>query len=47
MTIAQNYAKIVNRCAQEFGLTPSARSRLIASAEIAEDDEMDKLLGGE
>ncbi len=46
VTIAQNYAKLMNRCAQDLGLTPAARSRLIASAEVDEGDEMDELLGG-
>lgn len=44
--IAQNYAKLMNRCAQELGLTPSARSRLIAGNGYSDGDDMDELLGG-
>ena len=45
VSIAQNYAKLMNRCAEELGLTPSARSRLIAGNGYGEQDEMAELLG--
>ena len=48
VSIAQTYLKIMNRFAEQFGLTPSSRSRIIASdgepANAA--DEMESLLGG-
>ena len=47
VSIAQTYAKIMNRCAEQMGLTPSARSRIIAGASNAPVDEMDELLGGD
>jgi P27 family predicted phage terminase small subunit len=31
--IAQTYLKIMNKIAEQFGLTPSSRSRIIAGAE--------------
>ena len=48
VSIAQTYLKIMNKAAAEFGLTPSARSRIIAGNTKAEDavDEMEALLGG-
>jgi P27 family predicted phage terminase small subunit len=48
VSIAQTYMKIMQKAAAEFGLTPSARSRIIASAEAGEfpTDEMDELLEG-
>ena len=47
VSIAQTYAKLMNKCAEQLGLTPSARSRIIAgSGENAPVDEMDELLGG-
>ena len=49
VSIAQTYLKIMNRFAEQFGLTPSSRSRIIASdggpANAA--DEMESLLGGD
>lgn len=45
VSIAQNYAKLMNRCAEELGLTPSARSRLVAGNGYGEQDEMAELLG--
>ena len=45
VAIAQNYAKLMNRCAQDLGLTPSARSRLIANEGYGEKDELEELLG--
>ena len=47
MSIAQTYLKIMNRFAEQFGLTPSSRSRIIAeSTGKSAEDEMDELLGG-
>ena len=48
VSIAQSYMKNMQKAAAEFGLTPSARSRIIAAAEAAElpADEMDELLEG-
>ena len=48
VSIAQTYLKIMNRFAEQFGLTPSSRSRIIASSESSGStvDEMEELLGG-
>ena len=47
VSIAQTYLKIMNRIAEQFGLTPAARSRIIAGDKNnAPVDEMDALLGG-
>ena len=47
VSIAQTYLKIMNKTAEQFGLTPSARSRIIAdSVGKRNADEMDDLLGG-
>ena len=46
VTIAQNYAKLMSRLAEQMGLTPSARSRITSSGRQGEIDEMDELLGG-
>ena len=47
VSIAQTYLKIMNRIAEQFGLTPAARSRIIAGDKSnAPVDEMDALLGG-
>lgn len=48
VSIAQTYLKIMNRFAEQFGLTPSSRSRIIASDCSPADaaDEMENLLGG-
>lgn len=49
VSIAQNYMKSMNRYASEFGLTPAARSRIIAgNGQQGEStgDEMDDLLSG-
>lgn len=47
VSIAQTYLKIMNRFAEQFGLTPSSRSRIIAeSTGKSAEDEMDELLGG-
>ncbi len=47
VSIAQTYLKIMNKIAEQFGLTPSSRSRIIAGAgEDPSRDEMEELLGG-
>ena len=47
VSIAQTYLKIMNKFAEQFGLTPSSRSRIIASDGGPADaaDEMENLLG--
>ena len=48
VSIAQTYLKIMNRFAEQFGLTPSSRSRIIAdSTGNRSEDEMEALLGGD
>ena len=45
VSIAQTYLKIMNKFCEQFGLTPSARSRIVAdTAEDKESDEMELLL---
>ena len=45
VSIAQTYLKIMNRFCEQFGLTPSARSRMIVDAEQrADSDTMELLL---
>ena len=45
MSIAQTYLKIMNRFCEQFGLTPSSRSRIVADAgEDKESDAMEILL---
>ena len=47
VSIAQTYLKIMNRIGEQFGLTPAARSRIIAGEGAGQDeDEMESLLGG-
>ena len=48
VSIAQTYLKIMNRFAEQFGLTPSSRSRIIAADGRPNGtvDEMEELLGG-
>lgn len=48
VSIAQTYLKIMNRFAEQFGLTPSSRSRIIADTDSRGGvaDEMEDLLGG-
>ena len=48
VSIAQTYLKIMNKIAEQFGLTPAARSRITAVADMkgAVIDDMDELLGG-
>ena len=47
VSIAQTYAKLMNRCAEQMGLTPSSRSRIIAADTGNPEDEMEELLGGD
>ena len=49
VSIAQTYLKIMNKLAEQFGLTPSSRSRIIASdgSPVDATDEMENLLGGD
>lgn len=45
VSIAQTYLKQMNRIAEQFGLTPAARSRIVAGSEKKETkDEMEALL---
>ena len=48
VSIAQTYLKIMNRFAEQFGLTPASRSRIIAGNDSngGTEDEMEALLGG-
>ena len=47
ISIAQQYLKLMQQFAEQFGLTPAARSRIIAgNGENAAADDMDELLGG-
>ena len=47
--IANTNQKLMLQAASEFGLTPSARSRIMAASGIKKDDvdEMEEILGGE
>ena len=44
VSIAQTYLKIMNRLCEQFGLTPSSRSRIIADTLDESDLEMERLL---
>ncbi len=44
VSIAQSYLKIMNRFCEQFGLTPSSRSRIIADKNSQGDDPMEFLL---
>ena len=47
VSIAQTYLKVMNKFAEQFGLTPAARSRIIAgNSQTKAEDELDELLGG-
>ena len=47
VSIAQTYLKVMNRFAEQFGLTPASRSRIVAdNAAGGGYDEMEDLLGG-
>ena len=48
VSIAQTYLKVMNRFAEQFGLTPASRSRIVAdSSGGGNEDEMEALLGGD
>ena len=48
VSIAQQYLKQMERFAEQFGLTPASRSRIIAEGSGDNStDEMEKLLGGD
>ena len=44
VSIAQTYLKIMNRFCEQFGLTPSSRSRIVSDNEVDATDEMELLL---
>ena len=47
-SIAQTYLKVMNRFAEQFGLTPASRSRIIADTTGGgSEDELEALLGGD
>ena len=48
ISIAQQYLRLMNQFAEQFGLTPAARSRIIAGngENSGPVDEMEALLGG-
>ena len=48
VSIAQTYLKVMNRFAEQFGLTPASRSRIVADSTGGSGyDEMEDLLGGD
>ena len=48
VSIAQTYLKVMNRFAEQFGLTPASRSRIVADIGNRDnEDEMEALLGGD
>ena len=45
VSIAQTYLKIMNKFCEQFGLSPSARSRIVTdNVDSKESDEMELLL---
>ena len=47
VSIAQTYLKVMNRFAEQFGLTPASRSRIIADNNTSgSEDELEALLKG-
>lgn len=44
VSIAQSYLKIMNRFCEQFGLTPSSRSRIVSEKISSGDDPMEFLL---
>jgi len=44
VSIAQTYLKIMNKCCEQFGLTPSARSRIVTDKPNESEDPMELLL---
>lgn len=49
VAICNTEQRLMIQAASEFGLTPSARSRIMAASGVGKDDEyeMEALLGGE
>ena len=48
VSIAQTYLKVMNRFAEQFGLTPASRSRIVAdTTSSGNEDELEALLGGD
>ncbi len=48
VSIAQTYLKVMNRFAEQFGLTPASRARIIADTTGSDsEDELEALLGGD
>lgn len=48
VSIAQTNQKIMLKFCEQFGLTPSSRSRIVAGADSSgSEDEMEQLLGGD
>ena len=48
VSIAQTYLKVMSKFAEQFGLTPAARSRIVADNSVNNpSDEMEQLLGGD
>lgn len=44
VSIAQTYLKIMSRFCEQFGLTPSARSRIVTDKPVNQDDPMELML---
>ncbi len=44
VSIAQTYLKIMNRFCEQFGLTPSSRSRIVADKAMESEDPLEQLL---
>ena len=48
VSIAQTYLTVMSKFAEQFGLTPAARSRIVADNSVNNpSDEMEQLLGGD
>ena len=48
VSIAQTYLKVMQKFAEQFGLTPASRSRIVAESNGNPlEDELEALLGGE
>lgn len=45
VSIAQSYLKIMNKFCEQFGLTPSSRSRIVAGGTSESGDPMENILG--
>jgi len=44
VSIAQTYLKIMNKCCEQFGFTPSARSRIVGDKPSESEDPMELVL---